>query len=361
MKDSSQTDPPRLHIAYLLESTELCGGVKVVVQQAEALVRRGHRVAVVSPRPQEQWVRLRGAHFELASFRDSRELSAAQVRVATFWTTVAPAIEGARGPVFHLCQGYEGDHPVYAGVCRQIEAAYAQPTDKLTITQTLAEKLRQKGFGPAINIGQAFDSGPFRAGPPREPSRPTVLLVGQFEGVVKGIDIALEGLRLWRERGGQFRLCRVSTQPPTAAERASGLADEYHHGLDPSRMPFAYRAADLFIGPSRPEEGFGLPVLEALASGLPCLLSDTPTHREIAADAAWYFADGDAESLADALAQASTGEARARARLAGPIAASRFDAAKVAQRLEAAFLEALARRGSSSQEAGPAEEREARV
>jgi glycosyltransferase involved in cell wall biosynthesis len=336
-----------MRIAYLLESTELCGGVKVVAQQAEALARRGHRVAVVSPRPAQEWFALRRAHLELSSFRDSQELEAAEVRVATFWTTVAPAVEGARGPVFHLCQGYEGDLDFYAGVRREIKDAYARPTRKLAITATLASKLAAKGFGPAANVGQAFDAQPFSPGPPRERSRPTVLLVGQYEGIVKGIDVALEGLAIWRARGGRFRVRRVSTQPPAAAETVSDLVDEYHHSLDPSRMPFAYRESDLFIGPSRPEEGFGLPVLEALASGLPCLLSDTPTHREVAGEAAWYFPDGDPEGLAAALPRLLTAEARARARVEGPRAAARFDTAEVAERLERAFVAALGGSGET--------------
>ena len=106
-------------------------------------------------------------------------------------------------------------------------------------------------------------------------------------------------------------------------------------------MPFAYRASDVFVGPSRPQEGFGLPALEALACGVPVLLSDTPGHREIAGDAAWYFRDGDPESLAATLPALWSQTARAAARSAGPTAAARFDAAGVAERLERAFRAAL--------------------
>jgi glycosyltransferase involved in cell wall biosynthesis len=331
-----------LRIAYLLESTALSGGVNVVALQAEALARRGHRVAVVSPEPAPRWFALGRAHMELSAFRDSRELPQADVRVATFWTTVAPALEGARGPVFHLCQGYEGEFTFYADRRSAIEAVYARPTRKLAISATLADNLRRRGYGPVTDVGQAFDGRGFFPGPDRNGAVPYVLVVGPYEADVKGIGIALEGLSLWRRGGGQFRLRRISTHPPAEAERASGLVDEYHHTLAPDRMPYAYRASDLFIGPSRPEEGFGLPVLEALCSGLPCLLSDTPAHREIAGDAAWYFADGDPEALAAALPAVLTQEARARARARGPRAANRYDAASVAEKLERAFLEALA-------------------
>jgi glycosyltransferase involved in cell wall biosynthesis len=331
-----------LRIAYLLESTALSGGVKVVALQAEALARRGHRVAIVSPEAAPRWLALGRAHMELSAFRDSRELPQADVRVATFWTTVAPALEGARGPVFHLCQGYEGEHTFYADRHPQIHGAYAQPTRKLAISESLARRLERHGYRPVTNIGQAFDGRDFFPGPDRNGAVPYVLLVGPYEADVKGIGIALDGLALWRSRGGEFRLRRVSTLPPGESERATGLVDEYHHTLAPDRMPYAYRASDVFIGPSRPEEGFGLPVLEALASGLPCLLSDTPGHREIAGDAAWYFVDGDPESLAAALPSVLTPAARAKARAEGPSVAARYDAASVAEKLERAFLEALA-------------------
>ena len=250
-----------LEVAYLLESTALSGGVKVALLQAEALARRGHRVTVVSPEPRPEWFPLSRARFERSAFRDSAELPRAGVRVATFWTTVAPALEGARGPVFHLCQGYEGDFSFYAGQRGAIEEAYRQPARKLVISETLRGRLAEKGFGPATNVGQAFDRSGFSPAaerPPEDP--PVVLVVGAWEADVKGIAIALAGLALWRRRGGRFRLRRISPFPAREDERASGLVDEYHHALAPERMPFAYRASDVFVGPSRREAGLCITV-----------------------------------------------------------------------------------------------------
>ncbi len=336
-----------MRIAYLLASTELCGGVKVALEQAEALARRGHRVTVVSPDAPPPWHPMRSARFERSEFERSPALSEADVRVATFWTTAAPAIAGARGPVFHLCQGFEGEFEFYRDAWPAIEAAYRLPTRKLAVSAPLRERLEERGLGPAIDVGQVFDAREFSPGPERDPADPpVVLLVGPFEGPTKGIPIALDGLALWRERGGRFRLRRISATPPTDAERRRALTDEYHHGLAPARMPFAYRAADVYVGPSLRVEGFDLPSLEALACGVPTLLSDTPRHRALAGDAAWYFADGDPAGLAAALPALLSPEARARARSAGPAEASRHDAARVAERLEAAFREALAGRAA---------------
>ena len=116
------------------------------------------------PRPRARWFPWSRARFERSSFADSRELASADVRVATFWTTVAPALAGAAGPVFHLSQGYEAAFSFYAGQRDRIEAAYRLPTRKLAISETLAARLEAAGHGPVENVGQAFDPAPFFPG-----------------------------------------------------------------------------------------------------------------------------------------------------------------------------------------------------
>ena len=107
-------------------------------------------------------------------------------------------------------------------------------------------------------------------------------------------------------------------------------------------MARAYREADLLLGPSHSEEGFGLPVLEALSSGLPSLLSDTPGHRHIAREAAERFREGDPISAADALQRLlRNGARRAELSRLGPTEARRFSTANVADRLEREFARAL--------------------
>ena len=58
---------------------------------------------------------------------------------------------------------------------------------------------------------------------------------------------------------------------------------------------YAHAAAHVF--PSL-YEGFGIPPLEAMASGCPVIASDIPVIREVCGDAASYFAPGDASALA---------------------------------------------------------------
>jgi glycosyltransferase involved in cell wall biosynthesis len=67
-----------------------------------------------------------------------------------------------------------------------------------------------------------------------------------------------------------------------------------------SALPAVYAAADLFVFPSL-YEGFGLPVLEALACGTPVVCSNTAALPEVAGDAALTVDPLDVEALADAM------------------------------------------------------------
>jgi glycosyltransferase-like protein len=91
-------------------------------------------------------------------------------------------------------------------------------------------------------------------------------------------------------------------------------------------LPQWYRAADAFAFPSR-KEGWGLVLLEAMASGLPVVATDIPVFREYLAAGrdALLVPPGDPAALAAAMRLvASDAELRARLRLAGGRVAGRF-------------------------------------
>ncbi len=71
-------------------------------------------------------------------------------------------------------------------------------------------------------------------------------------------------------------------------------------GVDDSELRTLYRHAQVLVFPSL-YEGFGLPLLEAMANDCPVLCSDTAVFHEVAADAAIYFDALNPESLAGAL------------------------------------------------------------
>jgi len=67
-------------------------------------------------------------------------------------------------------------------------------------------------------------------------------------------------------------------------------------------MPYIYSGASAFIFPTR-YEGFGIPVLQSLACGIPTAVSDIPVLREVAGDSVLYFNHQDKQTVAEAMAK----------------------------------------------------------
>lgn len=70
--------------------------------------------------------------------------------------------------------------------------------------------------------------------------------------------------------------------------------------MDSKVLAAVYRRADIVLQPSE-REGFGLPVVEALACGTPVVASDLPVLREVGGEAAAYCPVGDIDSWSDAV------------------------------------------------------------
>jgi glycosyltransferase involved in cell wall biosynthesis len=70
---------------------------------------------------------------------------------------------------------------------------------------------------------------------------------------------------------------------------AESIRDRIHFAgyVDQKDLPAFYRGSELFAYPSL-FEGFGLPLLEAMAAGAPCLTSNRPALTEVGADVAEY-------------------------------------------------------------------------
>src|SRR5580700_578505 len=99
-----------------------------------------------------------------------------------------------------------------------------------------------------------------------------------------------------------------------------------------------YARAHAVVYPST-FEGFGMPVLEAMAAGIPVACSDIPPLREVAGDATLFFDPTSEDAIADALDRIVTDAAlRARLAQAGPERARRFTWERAARETLVALL-----------------------
>ena len=107
--------------------------------------------------------------------------------------------------------------------------------------------------------------------------------------------------------------------------------------------------ARALVYPSR-REGFGLPPLEALACGVPVVVSDLPVLREVLGEHARFVPVGDAEALAAGLATALHEERTAAAAAAGRAHAASF----TWQRFAGQIVQVTGKRRRGSRGAGSA-------
>jgi len=101
--------------------------------------------------------------------------------------------------------------------------------------------------------------------------------------------------------------------------------------LPPPDVPAVFRGAEAVLLATR-HEGFGLPVVEAFASGVPVVTTAAPAIAEVAGDAALLVPVDRPEALSEAVGRLLRDEALARElRARGLERASRFDEAAVAR------------------------------
>lgn len=327
-----------MNIAYLFESSWMSGGHRVAIAQADALIARGHRVRCVTKGGPVDWCPSRAEWIHVGELTDYNA-SGDDFVVGTFYTTLRPghAIAGARA--VHLCQGYEGAIAGFGPLLHEIEAAYSLPLPKMVVSPHLVPICRR--FSPDVAlIGQIVDASFFRESVPPENDPLRLLVVGEHQYEHRGIVEAYRAVQLARQSGACFDLVRVTSQAADPNE-PSELAVEFHSSLPTWRMTEVMHSCDLLLGASHPVEGFGLPPAEAMASGIPVILTRIPAYLEYdeVRDYALFAEPGEAGSIAAALvAMAGDSELRARLRARGRKVAGKFDAARVAERIERFLL-----------------------
>ena len=130
-----------------------------------------------------------------------------------------------------------------------------------------------------------------------------ILYVGR-RGFYKGFNLLLNAYSKW-DKNREIKLFVVG--PSWSPEEKSLLlslgvegAVSLFENIDDEQLCDLYNQAEAFIYPSE-YEGFGIPLLEAMACGCPVIASNIPSTQEVAGEVPIYFEPGNTNSLERAL------------------------------------------------------------
>ena len=285
-----------MRINFVIGRADLSGGLRVIATYAERLQKRGHEVFAVSrprakPKLRERlraFVRRRKpplgphnspSHFDgsivqhrrLESFRavKAADLPDADVCVATWWETVewVNALPAPKGVKLQFMQDYE----VFGGPKERVDAACRIPIPRICVADWVARKMREEFHLPAkdvIVIPNSVDLERFHAPRRGKQAVPCVgLMYTPFRN--KGADVSIAAINLVRKKVPNLRVVAFGANEESGLLPLPEGTTYYHRAPDP-QLKEIYSQADAWLFGTR-IEGFGLPILEAMACRTPVL------------------------------------------------------------------------------------------
>ena len=297
-----------MRITFVLNHVNLNGGIRVIAIYAERLKQRGHTVTVVSrPRPVKSlkdrvkslvkgkgWPRdpnTEPDHFDNVDVEQrvietrrpivDRDVPDADVVIATWWETAdwVMALAPRKGAKAYFVQDFGAN---VGQPMDKLAATWRLPMHRIVISRYIEDLVKEHapGGGEMSYVPNSVDLEMFRC-PPRG-KQPTPVVGTIFSpSRFKGSDLAVAACELARKTLPDLKLIGFGLQdkkqnaplPPWASFQAR---------LPDAQLKDVYSACDAWLFPPR-KEGYGLPVLEAMACRTPVIATPAGAAPELIA------------------------------------------------------------------------------
>ena len=292
----------QLRITFVLPKLSMAGGIRVIAIYANFLQKRGHDVKVVcvenAKPPFLRRVKdiLKGRGFtrhvrRLPSYFDSIDIDLtvykkysaigdnnipdADVIVATYWDTaqVVADLSLSKGVKVYFMQDYGAP----GQELEKIIPTWKLPLHKITISQWLVNLINSHAGDEKVDlVPNAVDFESFSAEPRDKQLVPTAGFVFR-KTPSKGVDIVFEAYLEVLKTRPDFRLIAFGSEPPP-----DFTAGHFEYFLLPpdDKLIDLYSCCDMWVFPSR-IEGFGLPIMEAMACRTPVIATPAGAAPEL--------------------------------------------------------------------------------
>lgn len=293
-----------MKIVFVLPYAGLAGGIRVAATYARLLHERGHEVTVVSQplgkphgrkavlkrflglqKVQRQEVTplldfLGDRHIVLDRRRPvtDHDVPDADIVVATWWETAlwVSELSARKGRKFYLLQGYEVFPYLPA---ESVISTYSLPLTKLAVSTFVKEKiLEHASQEEIIVIPNSVDAVKFSS-PSRD--RNDMMTIGFIyaKAPVKNVKLAIDVCVAAKAQMPDIKVVVFGiSEPDEKLPLPSWM--EFHQMPKQSEIPDLYAKCDLWLFTSK-EEGFGLPILEAMACRTPVLATNAGAAADL--------------------------------------------------------------------------------
>jgi glycosyltransferase involved in cell wall biosynthesis len=269
----------RMRVLYVTEATGISGGHRQVFEQLNRLTARGHVAELYTLGAPPNWFDLRVPVRTFEGYdalvRDLGEQDA--VKVATWWATAEHVLHAAqnKGTPVYLVQDletsyYEHDRELQEAVL----ASYLPDFSYLTDSSWVRARLAELGLDASL-ISPGIDLDTYR---PLDIERRTdvVLTVGRSH-YLKNLTLSwLAWRRLPKPRP---ELWMYGVEP----DLGNKFGARYFTNPTDEEVNMLLNTTTVFLQTSR-HEGFGLPILEAMAAGTPVICTDAHGNRDFCFD-----------------------------------------------------------------------------
>ena len=275
-----RSEDGRLRIIYVTEDTGVGGGHRVVFQHLNGLAARGHHCELWSLDGQPDWFDL---DVPVREFEDYETLATAlaaedAIKVATWWATARYVWQASarRGIPAYFVQDLETSY--YADDVEtqaRVLASYRPEFHVFTTSEWVEERLQELGVEVEARIAPGLDLDRFF--PIDRTRHERALLALGRSNPLKDFPLTADAYRRLSDPKPDLWLYGIEP------ELGEPLGATYHVRPTDSEVNELLNTAAVFVQTSR-HEGFCLPVLEAMSTGLPVVCTDAHGNRDFCRD-----------------------------------------------------------------------------
>lgn len=324
-----------MKLIFITDHMKFSGGRRLMFDYALYLMDKGHDVSVLV---EEKKGELRDyVPVEVVPTLSREHIPDCDLIIATSPKEVRQAWETRRGKVVHFCQGFELTDleqrisgqvlpPRYQGrglarklkvfkkkltwrrKLRRFDQVYKLPTHLISVSAHLQRELEDRYKRPAplcrngVDLTTLYSRDDWRpeAFTPERPMR--IINIGPMDVTYKGVETTLEAVAAAKAKGIPIEFSRI-TPIAVRAENKDNIDYALYEGLPRDEFCSVLRRQDVYISNSTEREGFGLPAIEAMASGLIPILSSISAYKNFTSrrDHCLFVPEGDAKATTAAI------------------------------------------------------------